>query len=85
MSVLKTNKSVVVDYYQTAFAGDPERQSPTTSEIGTSNTTRMLPMAPRPSSVYVTWLRSEHPQWSLEIKRVIAEGDTVANSFPSHP
>ena len=24
------------------------------------------------------WLRSEHPQLSLEIKRVIAEGDMVA-------
>ena len=51
MSGLETNKRVVVDYYQTAFGGIPKRQSPTTSETGTSNTTRMLPMAPRPSSV----------------------------------
>ena len=51
MSELETNKRVVEEYYQTAFGGEPERQSPTTSEIGTSNTTRMRPMAPRPSSV----------------------------------
>jgi predicted SnoaL-like aldol condensation-catalyzing enzyme len=57
MSDIETNKRVVVDYYQTAFDGNPEKAV---------------------ADHFVKWLRSEHPQVRLEIKRVIAEGDLVA-------
>lgn len=47
MSDIETNRRVVVDYYQTAFAGNPEKGSPITVETATSNIIPMLPMVLR--------------------------------------
>jgi predicted SnoaL-like aldol condensation-catalyzing enzyme len=78
MSGLETNKRVVVDYYQTAFGGDPEKA--VADHFGARYIQHNPDAADGPEAFigYVKWLRSEHPRLSLEIKRVIAEGDTVA-------
>ena len=77
MSGLETNKRVVVGYYQTAFGGDPEKA--VADHFGDRYIQHNPDAADGPEAfiAYVKWLRSEHPQLSLEIKRVIAEGDMV--------
>jgi predicted SnoaL-like aldol condensation-catalyzing enzyme len=77
MSELDTNKRVVVDYYQTAFEGNPEKA--VADHFGNRYTQHNPDAADGPEAFigYVTWLRSEHPQLNLEIKRVVAEGDMV--------
>ena len=77
MSGQETNRRVVVDYYQTALAGIPKRQSPTTRRPVIQHNPDAADGADA-FIAYVKWLRSEHPQLSLEIRRVIAEGDMVA-------
>ena len=78
MSGQETNRRVVVDYYQTAFGGDPEKA------VADHFGDRYIQHNPDAADgadafiAYVKWLRSEHPQLSLEIRRVIAEGDMVA-------
>ena len=78
MSELETNKRVVVAYYQTAFGGEPEKA--VADHLGDRYIQHNPDAADGPEAFigYVTWLRSEHPQLRLEIKRVIAEGDLVA-------
>jgi predicted SnoaL-like aldol condensation-catalyzing enzyme len=78
VSELETNKRVVVDYYQTAFDGEPEKA--VADHFGDRYIQHNPDAADGPEAFigYVKWLRSEHPQLSLEIKRVIAEGNTVA-------
>ena len=78
MSELETNKRVVVEYYQTSFGGDPEKA--VADHFGDRYIQHNPDAADGPEAFigYVKWLRSEHPQLSLEIKRVIAEGDMVA-------
>jgi predicted SnoaL-like aldol condensation-catalyzing enzyme len=78
MSDLETNKRVVVDYYQTAFDGDPEKA--VADHFGDRYVQHNPDAADGPEAFvgFVHWLRSENPHLRLEIKRVIAEGDLVA-------
>jgi len=77
MSTLEENKAVVVDYYQTAFAGDPEKA--VKDHFG-DQYVQHNPQAengPQAFIGYVHWLRGENPELRLDMKRVIAEGDLV--------
>jgi predicted SnoaL-like aldol condensation-catalyzing enzyme len=78
MSDLETNKRVVVDYYQTAFDGNPEKA--VADHFGDRYVQHNPDAADGHEGFigFVHWLRSENPQLRLEIKRVIAEGDLVA-------
>jgi predicted SnoaL-like aldol condensation-catalyzing enzyme len=78
MSGVENNKKIVVDYYQTAFDGSPEKA--VADHFGDRYIQHNPDAANGPEAFigYVKWLRSEHPQLRLEIKRVIAEGDMVA-------
>ena len=77
MSELERHKQVVVDYYQTAFGGDPEKA--VTDHLG-DRYVQHNPDAPDGAEAFigfVRWLRGEYPNLKLDIKRVIAEGDMV--------
>jgi predicted SnoaL-like aldol condensation-catalyzing enzyme len=78
MSDLERHKSVVVDYYQTAFAGDPEKA--VADHFGDRYIQHNPQAADGPEAFigFVHWLRGEYPDLELDIKRVIAEGDMVA-------
>jgi predicted SnoaL-like aldol condensation-catalyzing enzyme len=78
MSELEENKHVVVDYYQTAFDGSPEKA--VADHFGDRYIQHNPEAADGPEAFigFVKWLRSEYPRLTLEIKRVIAEGDLVA-------
>jgi predicted SnoaL-like aldol condensation-catalyzing enzyme len=78
MSGVEKNKNIVVDYYQTAFDGNPEKA--VADHFGDRYIQHNPDAADGPEAFigYVNWLRSEHPELTLEIKRVIAEGDIVA-------
>lgn len=77
MTDLERNKRIVVDYYETAFAGDPEKA------IANHFGTRYIqhnPAAedgPEAFTGFVRWLRGDYPNLKLNIKRVLAEGDMV--------
>ncbi|MFJ6701203.1 MULTISPECIES: ester cyclase [unclassified Streptomyces] len=74
---LERNKQVVVDYYQTAFQGDPEKA--VADHFGPVYI-QHNPDAQDGSEAFigfVRWLRGEYPNLRLNIKRVIAEGDQV--------
>jgi predicted SnoaL-like aldol condensation-catalyzing enzyme len=75
---LDTNKRVVIDYYKTAFDGDPEKA--VADHFGNRYVQHNPEAADGPEAFigFVHWLRNEHPRLQLEIKRVIAEGDLVA-------
>lgn len=77
MSTLEENKRVVLDYYRTAFAGNPEKA--VADHFG-DRYVQHNPQAqdgPEAFIGFVHWLRGEFPQLQLDIKRVIAEGDLV--------
>ena len=77
MSDLERNKQVVVDYYTTAFAGNPEKAI--ADHFG-PRYVQHNPAAqdgPAAFTAFVRWLRGEYPDLTIEIKRVIAEGDMV--------
>lgn len=77
MSSLEENKSIVTDYYSTAFAGNPEKA--VADHFG-DRYIQHNPQAengPEAFIGFVHWLRGEYPDLSLDIKRVIAEGDLV--------
>jgi predicted SnoaL-like aldol condensation-catalyzing enzyme len=78
VSELEANKRVVIDYYQTAFQGKPAKA--VADHFGDRYIQHNPDAADGPEAFigYVDWLRSEHPSLTLEIKRVIAEGDMVA-------
>jgi predicted SnoaL-like aldol condensation-catalyzing enzyme len=78
MSDLERNKQVVVDYYTTAFAGDPEKA--VAEHFGAQYVQHNPDAQDGPEAFigFVHWLRGEYPDLKLEIKRVIAEGDLVA-------
>ena len=77
MSELEENKDVVVDYYQTAFDGNPEKA--VADHFGDRYIQHNPEAADGPEAFigFVKWLRSEYPRLTLEIKRVIAERDLV--------
>jgi predicted SnoaL-like aldol condensation-catalyzing enzyme len=77
MTDLEMNKRIVVDFYTTAFAGEPAKAI--ASHLG-DRYIQHNPLAadgPDAFTGFVTWLRGEYPNVTLDIKRVIAEGDIV--------
>lgn len=77
MPDLERNKQIVVDYYQTAFGGNPEKA--VNDHFGDRYVQHNPDAADGPEAFtgFVTWLRGEYPNLKLDIKRVIAEGDMV--------
>ncbi|MFD7534717.1 nuclear transport factor 2 family protein [Streptomyces sp. NPDC059819] len=77
MSQLERNKQVVVDYYRTAFGGNP--QQAIADHFGDRYVQHNPDAADGPEAFigFVTWLRGQYPDVRLDIKRVIAEGDMV--------
>ncbi|MCY0935584.1 nuclear transport factor 2 family protein [Streptomyces sp. H34-S4] len=77
MSDLESNKQVVVDYYETAFGGDPEKAI--ADHFGPRYVQHNPDAEDGPEAFtgFVRWLRGEYPQLRLDIKRVLAEGDMV--------
>ena len=71
------NKQVVIDYYTTAFAGNPEKA--VADHFGPQYIQHNPDAKDGPEAFigFVTWLRSEYPNVRLHIKRVIAERDLV--------
>jgi predicted SnoaL-like aldol condensation-catalyzing enzyme len=72
------NKQVVVDYYTTAFGGDPEKA--VADHLG-PHYIQHNPAAQDGAEAFigfVKWLRGEYPNFQLHIKRVVAQGDLVA-------
>ena len=78
MSDPERNKQVVVDYYTTAFAGNPEKAI--ADHFGPRYIQHNPAAQDDPEAFigFVKWLRGEYPNLELDIKRVIAEGDMVA-------
>jgi predicted SnoaL-like aldol condensation-catalyzing enzyme len=77
MTDLDTNKQVVVDFVTTAFDGRPEKA--VANHLG-DRYIQHNPLAADGADAFTgffTWLRGEHPNLKVEIKRVVAEGDTV--------
>ena len=77
MSQLERNKQIVVDYYRTAFGGNPRKA--VADHFGDRYVQHNPDAADGPEAFtgFVDWLRGEYPQLRLEIKRVLAEGDMV--------
>jgi predicted SnoaL-like aldol condensation-catalyzing enzyme len=77
MSDLEGNKQVVVDYYQTAFNGNPEKA--VADHFGPRYIQHNPEAQDGPEAFigFVRWLRGQYPDLQLDIKRVIAEGDMV--------
>jgi predicted SnoaL-like aldol condensation-catalyzing enzyme len=77
MSDLKTNKDIVIDFYQSAFDGAPEEA--VASHVGH----RYIQHNPHtedgtaPFIAYVSQLRASHSAVHVAIKRVLADGDLV--------
>ena len=77
MSDLEQNKKIVVDYYQTAFGGNPEKA--VADHFGPRYIQHNPDAQDGPEAFigFVKYLRGEYPELLLDIKRVIAEGDMV--------
>src|SRR5882757_10557186 len=77
VSDLERNKQVVIDYYQTAFAGNPEKA--VADHFGDRYIQHNPDAADGVEAFvgFVHWLRGEYPELQLDIKRVIGEGDLV--------
>ncbi|MFJ6794001.1 ester cyclase [Streptomyces sp. NPDC091268] len=77
MSDIERNKQVVVDYYQTAFGGNPQKAI--ADHFGPVYVQHNPDAQDGPEAFtgFVTWLRGEYPDLRLDIKRLIAEGDMV--------
>jgi predicted SnoaL-like aldol condensation-catalyzing enzyme len=76
MSVAE-NRAVAVDFYRTAFAGEPERAS--SRHIG-RHYVQHSPQYGDGSAAFIGFIRgmrSQYPDMSLAVKRVVAEGDLV--------
>jgi len=78
MADLEHNKRVVVDYYTTAFAGNPEQAIADHFGPRYVQHNPQAQNGPEAFIGFVKWLRGEYPDLRLDIKRVIAEGDMVA-------
>ncbi len=77
MSDLENNKKIVMDFYQSAFDGNPEKA--VADHVGTHYTQHNPQAADGPEAFagFVNYLRGEYPDLRLDIKRVIAEGELV--------
>jgi len=71
------NKQIVLDYYQTAFSGNPEKA--VADHFGPHYVQHNPEAKDGPEAFigFVHYLRGEFPNLVLDIKRVIAEGDMV--------
>jgi len=76
MSVAE-NKAVAVDFYRTAFGGEPERAS--SDHIGYQYVQHSPQYEDGPVAFinFIRGMRSQYPNMNLEVKRVVAEGDLV--------
>ncbi|MBS2546410.1 nuclear transport factor 2 family protein [Catenulispora sp. NL8] len=74
------DKQVVVDYYTTAFAANPEKAIAVHFGPGYVQYNPDAQDGPEAFIGLVKWLRGEYPRLRLDIKRVVAEGDMV----PTH-
>lgn len=74
---LEQNKMIVVDYYRTAFGGDPEKA--VRDHFGDRYIQHNPDASDGPEAFigFVRWLRGEYPDLQLDIKRVLADGDLV--------
>jgi predicted SnoaL-like aldol condensation-catalyzing enzyme len=71
------NKAVAVDFYCTAFGGEPELAS--SHHIG-HKYVQHNPQYEDGSGAFISFIRgmrSQYPDMSLEVKLVVAEGDLV--------
>jgi predicted SnoaL-like aldol condensation-catalyzing enzyme len=68
----------VVDYYTTAFAGDPEKAAADYLVPGYIQHNPTVADGPDEFIRGVHLLREQYPNMRLDIKRVLAEGDLVA-------
>jgi predicted SnoaL-like aldol condensation-catalyzing enzyme len=75
---LASNKRIVVDYYTTSFAGDPEKAAADYLVPGYIQHNPTVADGPDEFIRGVHLLRNQYPNMRLDIKRVIAEGDLVA-------
>jgi predicted SnoaL-like aldol condensation-catalyzing enzyme len=75
---LARNKRIVVDYYTTSFAGDPEKAAADYLVPGYIQHNPTVADGPDEFIRGVHLLRNQYPNMRLDIKRVIAEGDVVA-------
>jgi predicted SnoaL-like aldol condensation-catalyzing enzyme len=77
MSGTDQNKKTVVDFYEVAFGGDPERA--VAEHVGHRYIQHNPQAADGPDAFigFVRYLRGEYPMLELDIKRAIAEGDLV--------
>ena len=78
MADLADNKRIVVDYYTTGFAGNPEKAAADYLVPGYIQHNPTVADGPDEFIRGVHLLRDRYPKMRLEIKRVIAEGDLVA-------
>jgi predicted SnoaL-like aldol condensation-catalyzing enzyme len=90
MSDIERNKQIVVDYYQTAFAGNPEKAVTDHADPEYKQHNPVVQDGPDGVIGLVTSLRGQYPSLRLDIKRVIAEGDIVVthshlNLEPDNP
>jgi predicted SnoaL-like aldol condensation-catalyzing enzyme len=75
---IEANKRTVVNYYQMAFEGNPEKA---VADYFGDRYIQHNPEAqdgPEAFIGFVHYLRGEYPELRLDIKRVIAEGNLVA-------
>src|ERR1700758_5683816 len=75
---LADNKRIVVDYYTTGFAGNPEKAAAASLVPGYIQHNPTVADGPDEFIRGVHLLRDRYPNMRLDIKRVIAEGDLVA-------
>ncbi|MDX6315860.1 MAG: hypothetical protein QOF84_3764 [Streptomyces sp.] len=71
------NKQIIVDFYQTAFDGNPERAAADHADPGYKQHNPDANDGPQGMIAFVAALRGQYPGLRLDIKRVIAEGDMV--------
>jgi predicted SnoaL-like aldol condensation-catalyzing enzyme len=74
---VEQNKKAVVDYYRTAFGGDPERA--VAEHVGDRYIQHnpQAPDGPDAFIAFVHYLLEQYPELELDIKRVIGEGSMV--------
>jgi predicted SnoaL-like aldol condensation-catalyzing enzyme len=77
MSDIERNKQIVLDFYQTAFSGNPEKAVTDHADPEYTQHNPVVQDGPDGVISFVTSLRGQYPNLRLDIKRVIAEGDMV--------
>lgn len=77
MTDLERTKQIVVEFYQTAMDGDPEKAA--TAHLGAEYVQHNPSAEDGPEAFigFMHFVRNRFPNLRLDIKRVIAEGDLV--------